>query len=271
MRVICSVILSCISLWISSIEAARWSDWQELTKCNAKPCNCNVTESKRTKCEQGEIIKLRFCIHEEGDTQGCQWDKEGGAMKREKCMNNGKNCPGWSDWQLGKCDCESNFRLIKRECNNPPPIHNDVLCKNDAKEDAMKEEQTSPCNCTEEEMATTTTTTTTAPTTTTGSSTTPLPCCKEENKGNDNENNGNVVLGDSATEATTTTTKKPSQVDLDYYAMYDDLLQENPNCRNCSSAEKEADNDYVHYLYYDEDGGDQGDGGDGEDSYFGDL
>ncbi|XP_060553926.1 uncharacterized protein LOC132714985 isoform X2 [Ruditapes philippinarum] len=274
MRVICSVILSCISLWISSIEAARWTEWKNLTTCSAKPCNCHVPKSgQKRKCEQGEIIMLRFCIHEEGDTQGCLWDKGVGAMKKEKCMNDGTNCPGWSDWQLGKCDCESNIRLIQRECNNPPPIHNDVLCKSDARDEVMHEEQTRVCNCTEEEMATTPTTTTSTTTTTTGASTTPLPCCKEDAYDYKSNDNGNALFGEPK-KTTTTTTKKPSQVDLDYYDMYDELIEENPNCRNCTSAEIEAERnntdsgndggygDYENYYGDDnEDGGDSDYGG----------
>jgi ribosomal protein S27AE len=101
-------------------------------------------------------------------------------------------------------------------------------------------------------------------------------CCKEDaydNKSNDNEIhvNGNGFFEDSATEATTT--KKLSSVDLDYYAMYDDLLKEkNPNCRNCSQAEIEAERnntdngngiDYGDYGNYGNYGGDGGDGVDG--------
>lgn len=213
---------------------------------------------------------LRFCIHEEGDTQGCLWDKGVGAMKKEKCMNDGTNCPGWSDWQLGKCDCESNIRLIQRECNNPPPIHNDVLCKSDARDEVMHEEQTRVCNCTEEEMATTPTTTTSTTTTTTGASTTPLPCCKEESYEDYDNGATNSRFEGCGTKATTT--KKPSQVDLDYYDMYDKLFEENPNCRKCSSAEIEAERgnadsgDDVDYDY-DYANGDLGDG----ESDFGDC
>jgi hypothetical protein len=99
-------------------------------------------------------------------------------------------------------------------------------------------------------------------------------CCKEDaynNKGNDNENTGNGFFEDSATEATTT--KKPSQVDLDYYAMYDDLLKENPNCRNCSQAEIEAERNntdngngtgYGDYGNYGNYGNYSGDGGDSD-------
>ncbi|XP_060553924.1 uncharacterized protein LOC132714984 [Ruditapes philippinarum] len=277
MRALGSVVLCCISLWILSSEAARWTQWKKITTCSAKPCNCHVPKSgQRRKCEQGEIFMLRFCIREESDTHDCQRDNGIGAIKKEKCINDGTNCPGWSDWQLGECDCMSNIRLVQRECNNPPPIHNDVLCKSDARDEVMYEEQTRVCNCTEDEMATTPTTTTT---TTTGSWTMPLPCCKEDAydyKSNDYEINGNSLFGGPET-TTTTTTKKPSQVDLDYYDMYYELLKEYPNCRNCSRAEIEAERgnsdsedygDFEDYEYY----GNYGNyGGDGGDSDYGDY
>jgi hypothetical protein len=98
-------------------------------------------------------------------------------------------------------------------------------------------------------------------------------CCKEESY-EDNDNGAtNSRFGGCGTKATTT--KKPSQVDLDYYDMYDKLFEENPNCRKCSSAEIEAERgnadsgDDVDYDY-DYANGDLGDLGDGE-SDFGDC
>ncbi|XP_045164198.2 uncharacterized protein LOC123528503 [Mercenaria mercenaria] len=251
MRVVFLTAFIFISFGVSLLYAARWSEWQDLTICTAKPCKCR---DENEKCASGKKVQIRTCIREDGDTSICQWQDGAGAMKLDESCKNENVCPGWSDWiPIGNCDCKNEIQMVRRLCNSPVPIHPDVLCINKNTGEMIKEQKRQdPCNCTEEEKrarAKTTTTTTTS-TTTTPLPTTPLPCCEDNSY---YDYNVTSYDDDELLNQATTTTSKPlptrklSALEVELYAEYDSMYGSLPEegCRPCGNATESGENDDI--------------------------
>ncbi|XP_053377717.1 uncharacterized protein LOC128547911 [Mercenaria mercenaria] len=186
-------------------------------------------------------------------------------MKLNESCKNENVCPGWSDWiPTGNCDCKNEIQMVRRLCNNPAPIHPDVLCINKNTDEMEREqERQDPCNCTEEEKrarAKTTTTTTTS-TTTTPLPTTPLPCCEDLYSSYGGDIDYDEFFNSDQPPTTTSkplTTKKLSALERQLYDDYDEMFAaplSEDNCRPCGNTTDSEGNASDDYENYNGDGG----------------
>ncbi|KAL4218243.1 hypothetical protein ACF0H5_022979 [Mactra antiquata] len=120
----------------SYIAKAGWTEWRNLTMCNAKPCPCQGYEENEKKCEHGYRVQIRLWQRDPNNSSDVfKYDDEGGFYRRVECMNGIETCPGWSEWTYPENECETDpknasrcFIYHKRYCNNPKPIYQSILC-----------------------------------------------------------------------------------------------------------------------------------------------
>lgn len=202
---------------ISSLFAAEWSEWMDITPCSSTPCECPPYD---TKCSEGKKAQIRSCIRKEREIDSC---KGGGPFQVVSGCNNRNICPGWSEWtEWSECDCNANQTIKERRCNNPPPIHPDVLCVKYNSDKDTEETSSEQCQCSADRLAETTPLPATIKTDPPGTTERPW-CCEMYLVKNDTDAANESAYDDYPADREARS--------ADYYHYYDNI------CRECSEKE----------------------------------